>query len=70
MRAAARLVGQEHLADRDSGNVAAELERRIKTAAGGNPGLQALLTRPLLKAEMKAAERALAAVEGYLATGR
>ena len=45
------------------------LERRIKKAAGGNPGLQALLQRPLLNGEMKAAEGAVAAVEDYLGTG-
>ena len=46
------------------------LEKRIKEAAGGNPGLQAILQRPLLKGEIEAAERAVAAVESYLQTGK
>jgi hypothetical protein len=46
-----------------------ELEQRIKAAAGGNPGLQEVLTRRLLAGEPEAAATAVAAVEGYLATG-
>jgi len=47
----------------------AVLAQRIKAAAGGNPGLQEILSRPLLAGEADAAEGAVAAVEGYLATG-
>jgi hypothetical protein len=58
MRAAALLVGKpitgEGEADRD-----AALERRIKAAAGGNPGLQEILARPLLAGEAEAAEKAV-----------
>jgi hypothetical protein len=45
------------------------LEKRIKAAAGGNPGLQEILARPLLRGQAEAAEQAVIAVEGYLATG-
>ncbi len=47
----------------------AALERRIKAAASGNPGLQEILARPLLAGETEAAEKAVVAVEGYLASG-
>jgi esterase/lipase superfamily enzyme/tetratricopeptide (TPR) repeat protein len=44
-------------------------ESRIKSAAGGNPGLQAILSRPLLAGETEAAQRAVTAVEHYLTSG-
>ncbi|HEY1299507.1 MAG TPA: hypothetical protein VGF07_03370, partial [Stellaceae bacterium] len=66
MRAAARLAS----APASAGDAThAALESRIKEAAGGNPGLQALLSRPLLAGETEAAERALAAVESYRQSG-
>jgi hypothetical protein len=61
MRAAARLAG--------AADLRADPESRIKNAAGGNPGLQAVLSRPLLAGEIEAAERAVAAVERYLDSG-
>ncbi|MEO5341002.1 MAG: CHAT domain-containing protein [Magnetococcus sp. MYC-9] len=42
---------------------------RIRQAARGNPGLQNLLSRPLLTGDGQAARRALEQVEGYLETG-
>lgn len=70
MRAAALLAGPT-IADKAETDEArrAALERRIKAAAGGNPGLQEILARPLLAGEADAAEKAVHAVEGYLATG-
>ena len=38
-------------------------------AAGGNPGLQAELTRPLLMGETEAAEAAIEAIQAFRATG-
>lgn len=42
---------------------------RALAAAGGNPGLQATLTTPILSGENQAAEQALAAIEHYRRTG-
>ncbi|ALJ39378.1 MULTISPECIES: CHAT domain-containing protein [Azospirillum] len=72
MRAAARLRGKERAAGDDPD--LDRLEGRIKAVAGGNPGLQEILTRPLLEladraAGVAAAERAVAAVQGYLDSG-
>lgn len=71
MRAAAVLAAQATAGDGaiDVGR-SGQIAQRIKAAAGGNPGLQEILSRPLLKGEADAAERAVAAVEGYLASGQ
>lgn len=66
MRAAAVLAAKA-IAETDG---EAALQRRIKAAAGGNPGLQEALTRPLLAGEVDAAEQAVQAVEGYLEPAR
>ena len=73
MRTAARLSGRLRAPDTDP--ALDRLEERIRVAAGGNPGLQEILTRPLLtvrdrSAGMAAATRAVAAVEDYLASGQ
>ncbi|TWA80387.1 AAA ATPase-like protein [Azospirillum brasilense] len=72
MRAAVRIRHKERPAGKDPALDA--LEQRIRAVAGGNPGLQEILTRPLLDiadpaAARAAAERAVAAVEGYLDSG-
>lgn len=67
MRTAARL------ASRDGGPASkerAELEQRIIAAASGSPGLQECLSSPFLNNDHEATERAVAAVESYLATGK
>ncbi|WP_237703789.1 CHAT domain-containing protein [Rhodospirillum rubrum] len=69
MRTAARLNGRLRRpgADPDLD----QLEGRIRAAAGGNPGLQEILTRPLLEmGDRAAATRAVEAVEGYLISGK
>ncbi|WP_372396411.1 CHAT domain-containing protein [Azospirillum sp. HJ39] len=73
MRTAARLNGRLRAPGVDP--ALDRLEERIRAAAGGNPGLQEVLTRPLLTvrdraAGMTAATRAVAAVESYLASGQ
>ncbi|MBP2233292.1 phosphopentomutase [Azospirillum agricola] len=73
MRTAARLNGRLRAPGVDP--ALDRLEERIRAAAGGNPGLQEILTRPLLTvrdraAGMTAATRAVAAVESYLASGQ
>ncbi|WP_145616000.1 CHAT domain-containing protein, partial [Nitrospirillum bahiense] len=73
MRTAARLNGR--LRAPDTNPALDRLEERIRAAACGNPGLQEILTRPLLTvrdhaAGMAAATRAVMAVENYLATGQ
>jgi tetratricopeptide (TPR) repeat protein len=68
MRAAARLAGTEHASDAADQNRAA-LEARIKDAANGNPGLQAILSRPMLSGDSEATIRAVEAVEIYLESG-
>lgn len=45
------------------------LAQRALTAAGGNPGLQATLLRPILRGETAAAAQALEAIEYYQRTG-
>src|SRR5215471_12897759 len=47
----------------------ATLEARIKAAANGNPGLQAILSRPMLSGDTAATIRAVEAVERYLESG-
>ncbi|RJF78404.1 CHAT domain-containing protein [Azospirillum cavernae] len=73
MRTAARLSGR--LRDPGADPALDRLEERVRAAAGGNPGLQEILTRPLLTvcdraAGVAAATRAVAAVEDYLANGQ
>ncbi|WP_413205737.1 CHAT domain-containing protein [Rhodospirillum sp. A1_3_36] len=72
MRTAARLSGRERAPGDDP--ELDRLEGRIRAAAGGNPGLQEILTRPLLEiadraTALAAAEGAVRAVEGYLESG-
>jgi tetratricopeptide (TPR) repeat protein len=72
MLTAARLNGLE--GDAGTAPDLEKLEARIRRAAGGNPGLQEILTRPLLDrkkgaAGIAAATRAVEAVESYLGTG-
>ena len=43
--------------------------RARSTAAAGNPGLQAILTRPILAREFEAAEEALRQIDVYRTTG-
>jgi tetratricopeptide (TPR) repeat protein len=68
LRAAARLAGAEHAGDAAVQNQAA-LEARIKKAANGNPGLQAILSRPMLSGDTEATIKAVKAVESYLQSG-
>jgi hypothetical protein len=69
MRAATRLAGAELIIGANADTTRAALEARIKEAANGNPGLQAILSRPLLAGETEAAISAVAAVESYLQSG-
>ena len=69
MRAAARSATAEPISTPRATEDRVALERKIKQAAGGNPGLQAILSKPLLAGEIEAATRAVAAVESYLASG-
>jgi hypothetical protein len=64
-RAAATLAGRTEAWDEDG----AELIARALQAAAGNPGLQEILCRPILAGEVPAATRAVAAVEGWRASG-
>jgi tetratricopeptide (TPR) repeat protein len=68
MRAAVRVASAEPAGDAAAQNRAA-LETRIKEAANGNPGLQALLTRPMLSGDTAATIKAVEAVESYLESG-
>jgi hypothetical protein len=68
MRAAARLSEAEHAGDAADQNRTA-LEARIKEAANGNPGLQAILSRPMLSGDTEATINAVEAVESYLESG-
>jgi hypothetical protein len=69
MRAAARLAEGEHAGDAADENRAA-LQARIKEAANGNPGLQAILSRPMLSGDTDATTKAVEAVESYLESGK
>ena len=69
MRAAARLTAPEPPASDEEAKGREALGERIKAAAGGNPGLQEILARPLLYGDADAAEKAVVAVEGFLASG-
>ena len=64
LRAAARIAKVDDLAGVDTA-----LLQRALDAAQGNPGLQAVLTRPILTGENVVAEKALAAIEHYRETG-
>lgn len=64
LRAAARIAKVDDLADIDTA-----LLQRALNAAQGNPGLQAVLTHPILGGENVVAEKALAAIEHYQETG-
>jgi tetratricopeptide (TPR) repeat protein len=64
LRAAARVAGHEAFSAEES----AWVQRALDVAAG-NPGLQALLTRPLLKGEQAAAGAAIEAIEHFRRTG-
>jgi esterase/lipase superfamily enzyme/tetratricopeptide (TPR) repeat protein len=68
LRAAARLAGADYAGHAADQNRAA-LEARIKEAAKGNPGLQAILFRPMLSGDTAATIRAVEAVESYLESG-
>ncbi len=61
LRAAERLA--------DQAEIDPTLAARALTAAGGNPGLQATLLRPILRGETEAAAQALDAIEHYQRTG-
>lgn len=63
---AARRAAGTDMQDRQP---AEDLLDRALAAAGGNPGLQEILTRPLLAGESDVAEAAVAAVERYRETG-
>ena len=69
MRAAARLTAPEPPASDEEAKGREALGERIKAAAGGNPGLKEILARPLLYGDADAAEKAVVAVEGFLASG-
>ncbi len=69
MRAAARVAGAELRTSAAAERARVALEARIKEAASGNPGLQAILSRPLLAGETEAAIRGVGAVESYLQSG-
>ena len=61
LRAAERVAGRE---DGATGEAVQELLSRALAAAAGNPGLQAILTRPVLAGELEAAEEALTQIGG------
>ena len=64
LQAAGRIAGQEGLDD-----AAWALAARALAAAGGNPGLQEVLIRPILAGELQVAAQALEQIETYLQTG-
>ena len=64
-RAAQRLAGQDAALSDDAG---ALLQHALE-AAGGNPGLQATLTQPILAGELDAARAALTQITHYLEHG-
>ena len=65
-RAAERVAGR---AIAELGEAAKSLLSRALDAAAGNPGLQAILTRPILAGEFAAAEEALRQIGVYRDTG-
>ena len=66
LRAAERVAGRE---DAATGEAVRELLDRALVAAAGNPGLQAILTRPVLAGELGAAEQALTQIGVYRESG-
>ena len=66
LRAAERVAGRE---DAATGEAVQELLSRALVAAAGNPGLQAILTRPVLAGELGAAEEALTQIGVYRESG-
>ena len=66
LRAAERVAGRE---DAATGEAVQELLSRALAAAAGNPGLQAILTRPVLAGELGAAEEALTQIGVYRESG-
>ncbi len=70
-RAARALAGPDAPGAPEAGEANDEptLRGRLLATAAGNPGLQDLLTRPLLAGEREVAERAVAAVEHWRKTG-
>lgn len=64
LRAAARIADVDDLAGVDT-----VLLQRALDVAQGNPGLQAVLSRPILKRETAVAKDALAAIEHFQTTG-
>ena len=65
-RAAERMAGR---AEPTADNREKTLASRALAVAGGNPGLQEILFRPILSSELKAAGQALDAVERWKASG-
>ena len=55
--------------DERAATVDADLLDRAVKAAAGNPGLQSVLTRPVLSGQTAAAETAIAAIEQWRTTG-
>jgi hypothetical protein len=66
LRAAERLAGRE--GDRIDAVVSALFARALEAAAG-NPGLQAILTKPIVAGELNEAEKTLSQVAVYRETG-
>jgi len=66
LRAAERIAGREVLGVDEA---ATALIAEALDAAGGNPGLQAVLTHPILAGELPTARAALVQVSAYIATG-
>lgn len=66
LRAAARIAGWEELGEDPE---AEALLQRALNAAAGNPGLQTVLTRPILAREYEVAARALKQIETFRDTG-
>jgi tetratricopeptide (TPR) repeat protein len=66
LRAAARIAGYSAL---DAADGREDLLKRALDAAGGNPGLQAMLTKPILAGEIEIAEAALKQIKIYRETG-
>lgn len=59
----------ERTAKLDGGEVPSALVARAQGAAGGNPGLQEILCRPILAGEIEVASRAIEAVERWKSSG-
>jgi AAA ATPase domain len=69
MRAATRLATAQPAGEAVAEQIRVDLETRIKAAANGNPGLQAILSQPMVNGDSQAAIRAVRAVESYLKSG-